>query len=287
MAKRPGRKAAAEAPVEETIARLDHLYSDATCSLDFRSPLELLVATILSAQCTDARVNQVTPEVFRRFPDAAALASAPPGELEDVIRSTGFFNAKAKSLRGMAKALVKENGGEVPRTMAALHALPGVGRKTANVVLGNVWGTPDGVVVDTHVGRIARRLGWTRQMDAVKVEHELNRIIPKDRWTWISHALIQHGRRICIAQRPKCDICTLADICPKVGVAAKEKETLAEKEKRKKEKKREISLKVKKRKEQKSTGAAERIQPATAIHASSKKSSSLPSPSSSSPSKKK
>ncbi|HEX5855528.1 MAG TPA: endonuclease III [Thermoanaerobaculia bacterium] len=219
MAKRTARKPAPAAPVAETLARLSHLYADAACSLDFRSPLELLVSTILSAQCTDARVNQVTPEVFRRFPDAAALASSPAGALEEIIRSTGFFNAKAKSLRGMATALVKEHGGEVPRTMEALHALPGVGRKTANVVLGNVWGVPDGVVVDTHVGRLARRLGWTRQTDAVKAERDLNRIVPRDRWTWISHALIQHGRRICTARRPQCERCTLADICPKRGVA--------------------------------------------------------------------
>ena len=211
------------APVPETLARLEHLYADAACSLDFGRPLDLLVATILSAQCTDARVNMVTPELFRRFPDAAALAAAPPGTLEKVIRSTGFFNAKAKSLRGMAKALVEKHGGEVPRTMAELHALPGVGRKTANVVLGNVWNTPDGVVVDTHVGRLARRLGWTRNADPVKVEMDLNRAVPKERWTWISHALILHGRRICSSQRPKCDICTLADICPKIGVEEKKK----------------------------------------------------------------
>jgi endonuclease-3 len=211
------------APVPETLARLEHLYGDASCSLAFGRPLELLAATILSAQCTDARVNMVTPELFRRFPDAAALAAAPPGALEEVIRSTGFFNAKAKSLRGMAKALVEKHGGEVPRTMAELHALPGVGRKTANVVLGNVWATPDGVVVDTHVGRLARRLGWTKNADPVKVEQDLNRKVPEKRWTWISHALILHGRRICAAQRPKCDLCTLADICPKVGVEKKKK----------------------------------------------------------------
>jgi endonuclease-3 len=230
MAKRTARNAA---PVAETLARLSHLYADAGCSLDFRSPLELLVSTILSAQCTDARVNQVTPEVFRRFPGAAELAASPPGALEDVIRSTGFFNAKAKSLRGMAKALVKEHGGEVPRTMEALHALPGVGRKTANVVLGNVWGAPDGVVVDTHVGRLARRLGWTRQTDAVKAERDLNRIVPRDRWTWISHALIQHGRRICTARRPQCERCTLAELCPKVGVEAAKKNKQNEKERKK------------------------------------------------------
>ena len=209
------------APVSETLARLEHLYGDASCSLDFGRPLELLVATILSAQCTDTRVNIVTPEVFKHFPDAVALAAAPPGALEEIIRSTGFFNAKAKSLRGMAKKLVEKHGGEVPRTMTELHALPGVGRKTANVVLGNVWGTPGGVVVDTHVGRLARRLGWTKQTNPVKAERDLNKIIPTERWTWISHALIQHGRRICSSQRPKCNLCTLADICPKVGVEKK------------------------------------------------------------------
>jgi endonuclease-3 len=216
MADRDVRNAA---PVDLTLKRLEHLYGDAACSLDFQSPLELLVATILSAQCTDTRVNIVTPEVFRRFPDVAALAASPPGALEKIIRSTGFFNAKAKSLRGMAKALVEKHGGEVPHTMAELHALPGVGRKTANVVLGNVWNAPDGVVVDTHVGRLARRLGWTKQTDPVKAERDLNKIIPKDRWTWISHALIQHGRRICTARRPQCERCTLAAMCPKVGVA--------------------------------------------------------------------
>ncbi len=256
-------KKSRSAPVPETLARLEHLYGDASCSLDFGSPLELLAATILSAQCTDARVNMVTPELFRRFPDAAALAAAPPGVLEDVIRSTGFFNAKAKSLRGMAKALVAKHGGEVPRTMAELHALPGVGRKTANVVLGNVWNAPDGVVVDTHVGRLARRLGWTRNVDPVKAEQDLNRTVPKDRWTWISHALILHGRRICTSQRPKCDLCTLADICPKIGVETKE-----EREKKKKKEKREISLKVKRAQ---STGAARRVAAAKAVNAHSKK----------------
>ncbi|MDL2718255.1 MAG: endonuclease III [Acidobacteriota bacterium] len=211
------------APVPDALARLEHLYGDASCSLDFDRPLELLVATILSAQCTDARVNMVTPEVFKRFPDAPALAAAPPGSLETVIRSTGFFNAKAKSLRGMAKLLVEKHAGEVPRTMEELHALPGVGRKTANVVLGNVWNAPDGVVVDTHVGRLARRLGWTKHADPVKAERDLNKTIPKERWTWISHALIQHGRRICTSQRPKCDLCTLADLCPKIGVEGKKK----------------------------------------------------------------
>jgi endonuclease-3 len=223
------------APIPETLSRLEHLYGDASCSLDFGRPVELLVATILSAQCTDARVNIVTPEVFKLFPDAAALATAPPGTLERVIRSTGFFNTKARSLRGMAKALIEKHGGEVPHTMAELHALPGVGRKTANVVLGNVWNAPDGVVVDTHVGRLARRLGWTKQADPVKVERDLNKVIPKERWTWISHALILHGRRICSSQRPKCDLCTLSDICPKVGVEEKKREKERAREKKKKE----------------------------------------------------
>ena len=263
------------APVAETLARLEHLYGDASCSLGFGSPLELLAATILSAQCTDARVNMVTPELFRRFPDAAALAAAPQGALEDVIRSTGFFNAKARSLRGMAKALVEKHGGEVPRTMAELHALPGVGRKTANVVLGNVWNAPDGVVVDTHVGRLARRLGWTKFEDPAKAEQDLNRAVPKDRWTWISHALILHGRRICTSQRPKCDLCTLADICPKIGVEEKkEKGTRTKK----------ISLKVKRAgaagaarragRGAKSAGAAAAVPPARPPHAPSKKISS-------------
>ena len=164
----------------------------------------------------------------------------------------------------MARALVEEHGGEVPRTMAELHALPGVGRKTANVVLGNVWETPDGVVVDTHVGRLARRLGWTKFEDPVKVEQDLNRAIPKERWTWISHALIQHGRRICTSQRPKCDLCTLSDICPKVGV-------IPPQERKREKRKRKISLKVK---SAKATGAARRVRHAKAAHAPSKKISS-------------
>lgn len=200
---------------------LDATYPRAACSLEHQTPLQLLMATILSAQCTDARVNLVTPELFRRFPDARSLAEAREGALEDVIRSTGFFNSKAKSIRGAARAIVEKHGGDVPRTMAELHALPGVGRKTANVVLGNVWNTPDGVVVDTHVGRLARRLGWTRQTDPVKVEKDLNRLIPEDRWTWISHALILHGRARCLARSPRCEICVLEGLCPKIGVPKK------------------------------------------------------------------
>ncbi len=219
--KRPRRVTpkAPPAPVEEVLARLSAAYGDAGCSLGHSSPLELLVATILSAQCTDARVNMVTPELFRRFPDAASLAKAPRGALEKIIRSTGFFNAKAKAIRGAAKAIVEKHGGEVPRTMGTLCALPGVGRKTANVVLGNAWGTPDGVVVDTHVGRLARRLGWSEHADPEKVERDLNALVPRERWVWISHALIQHGRRVCAARKPKCAECTLNGLCPKRGVA--------------------------------------------------------------------
>ena len=208
------------APTGGTLDRLAVAYGDADCSLGHSSALELLVATILSAQCTDARVNLVTPEVFRRFPDASSLAKAPRGALEKVIRTTGFFNAKAKSIRGAARAIVEKHGGEVPRTMEALRALPGVGRKTANVVLGSAFGAPDGVVVDTHVGRLARRLGWSAHDDPEKVERDLNARIPRDRWIWISHALIQLGRRVCTARKPRCAECPLEDLCPKRGVAA-------------------------------------------------------------------
>ncbi len=215
----PKRKPAS---VGEALERLSATYPDARCSLDFESPLHLLVATILSAQCTDTRVNMVTPSVFARFPDATSLATAPAGELEELIRSTGFFNAKARSIREAARRLVAHHGGEVPKTMAELKDLPGVGRKTANVVLGNVWGTPDGVVVDTHVGRLARRLGWTREADPEKVEQDLNRLIPNDRWVWVSHALIHHGRAVCLARKPRCSICPIGDLCPRVGVEDRE-----------------------------------------------------------------
>ncbi len=207
------------APVPETLARLEAAYPDAGCSLRHESPLELLVSTILSAQCTDERVNKVTPPLFARFPDAPALASAPRGAIEKLIRSTGFFNAKGRSVRGAARAIVAKHGGEVPRTMAELNALPGVGRKTANVVLGNAFGAPDGVVVDTHVGRLARRLGWSPHVDPEKVERDLNGLIPRDRWIWIGHALILHGRSVCASRKPRCGDCPLADLCPKRGVA--------------------------------------------------------------------
>ena len=195
-------------------SRLGKTYPDAHCELDYRSPLQLLIATILSAQCTDKRVNLVTPAVFKRFPTVSALADANPEELEDLIRSTGFFRNKTKSLLGMARALTERHGGEVPASMDDLTALPGVGRKTANVILGNAFEINEGVVVDTHVGRLARRLGLTREEDPVKVEQRLMQLFPRKDWALLSHLLIFHGRRICIARSPKCEQCVLSDICP-------------------------------------------------------------------------
>jgi endonuclease-3 len=189
-------------------------YPVAECALVHRSPFELLAATILSAQCTDARVNMVTPELFRRWPVPDALARAPQSAVEGVVRSTGFFRNKAKSLRGMAAALRDRHGGEVPRTMEELTALPGVARKTANVVLGTAFGIAEGVVVDTHVGRIARRLGLTREDDPVKVERDLQEALPRGEWTMFSHRLIHHGRRVCTARAPRCGACPIADLCP-------------------------------------------------------------------------
>lgn len=193
-------------------------YPDAHCELDFATPLQLLEATILSAQCTDKRVNMVTPELFKRYPTAAALADAEMEELEEVIRSTGFYRNKAKSLVGMAQALVDDHGGEVPRTMAELIKLPGVGRKTANVILGNAFGINEGIVVDTHVARLATRFGFTDETDPVKVEKALLPLFPKDSWTKFSHLLIWHGRRTCDARKPRCESCSLRDICPSADV---------------------------------------------------------------------
>jgi endonuclease-3 len=198
--------------------RLGKVYPQALCSLDFASPFQLLIATILSAQCTDKRVNVVTGGLFARWPTAAALAAAGQAEVEAVIRSTGFFRAKAKNIRGCCQALVERHGGEVPRTLAELVRLPGVGRKTANVVLGSGFGLPSGVVVDTHVGRISRRLGLTRHADAVKAERDLIAAIPKSHWIVFSHRLIEHGRTVCTARRPRCEDCPLTDLCPRVGV---------------------------------------------------------------------
>ncbi|MEZ4586911.1 MAG: endonuclease III [Gemmatimonadales bacterium] len=196
------------------IARLKRAYPDAKCALDHRTPYELLVATILSAQCTDVRVNMVTPALFARFPTPADLAQADPAELEEMIRSTGFFRNKTRSLLGMAQALVERHGGVVPRTMDELKVLPGVGRKTANVVLGNAFGIDEGIVVDTHVTRLSRLLGLTRETDAVKIEQDLTAVVPRSDWTIVSHLLIYHGRQVCIARRPRCTECVLNDTCP-------------------------------------------------------------------------
>jgi endonuclease-3 len=201
--------------------RLAALYPESHCSLHFDSPFQLLLATILSAQCTDKRVNLVTPALFRRWPTAAALADARQEELEEVIRSTGFFRAKARHILGCCRALVERHGGEVPETLPALVALPGVGRKTANVVLGVGFGVAEGVVVDTHVGRITRRLGLTRRQDAVGAERDLLRVIPRDHWIAFSHRLIDHGRAVCLARRPRCGACDLADLCPQRGLPAR------------------------------------------------------------------
>ena len=193
---------------------LKRIYPDAHCALHFSTPLQLLIATILSAQCTDERVNQVTPALFARCPDAGSLAAISQKELEKIIHSTGFYRAKARSLRSCAASLVAEHDGKVPRTMEALHKLAGVGRKTANVVLGNAFGLAEGVVVDTHVGRLSRRMGLTRHLDPVKVESALVRLIPKEDWTLVSHLLIAHGRKRCIARKPNCADCELRKLCP-------------------------------------------------------------------------
>ncbi len=198
--------------------RLAQAYPAARCSLDFASPFQLLVATILSAQCTDKRVNAVTGDLFRRWPAPADMAAARPADLELVIRSTGFFRAKAKSILGCCRGLVDRHGGAVPATLEDLVRLPGVGRKTANVVLGSAFGLATGVVVDTHVGRIARRLGLTRQTDAVKAERDLMAVLPRDEWIAFSHRIIEHGRAVCTARKPRCAGCVLADLCPQVGV---------------------------------------------------------------------
>ena len=213
-AKRRRARSATPERAREIYGRLTAHYPDAHCALDFKSPFQLLIATILSAQCTDKRVNMVTPALFKRYKTPAALAAAKPEELEELIKSTGFFRNKTKSLLGMSNAVAERHRGKVPDTMEDLVKLPGVGRKTANVVLGNAYDKNEGVVVDTHVGRVSKRLGLTRQTDPVKVEQDLMKLFPNDRWTMLSHLLIEHGRRICEARRPKCESCFLSDICP-------------------------------------------------------------------------
>jgi endonuclease-3 len=198
----------------ELLARLKGLYPDAHCELDHRNAFELLCATILSAQCTDARVNLVTPALFAKYPDAAALARAKPAAVEAIIKPTGFFRNKTKSLIGMAQAVVADHAGRIPSSMEELRTLPGVGRKTANVILGNAYGINEGVTVDTHVGRVSRRLGLTKHDDPEKVEQDLMKLVPRDDWALFSHLLIFHGRRICVARKPKCGECALAGMCP-------------------------------------------------------------------------
>lgn len=200
--------------VAQLVQVLPEVYPGAHCELDFRNPLELLVATILSAQCTDKRVNLVTPALFARFRTAKDYAKAPQEKLEGMIRSTGFFRNKAKSIRAAAAAIAAEHAGRVPETMAQLHALPGVGRKTANVVLGNGFGKDEGIVVDTHVARVSARLRITRQTDPEKIEQDLMRLVPRKYWTLWSHWLIWHGRRRCFARRPDCRQCEILRLCP-------------------------------------------------------------------------
>ena len=204
----------ASPPAGEILSLLKQTYPDARCALTHRNAYELLCATILSAQCTDVRVNIVTPTLFARYPTPFELARAEPADVQEIIKSTGFFRNKTKSLIGMAQAMVADHGGEVPRTMEELRKLPGVGRKTANVVLSNAYGTNEGVTVDTHVARLSGLLGLSRETDPVKIEEDLMRLYPREDWGLLSHLLIFHGRQVCIARRPKCGECVLAPLCP-------------------------------------------------------------------------
>jgi len=214
--KRP-TKADEAARVVAILRVLDELYPDAHCELDFQGPFQLLVATILSAQCTDKRVNLVTPTLFARYPDPESLATANPRELEKIIQSTGFFRNKAKNLLGAARVICEDFDGQVPKEMDQLLTLPGVARKTANVVLGSAFGKNEGVVVDTHIARLSRRLKLTRETEPVKIERDLMEKIPRAQWTRFGHQLIWHGRRVCYARKPDCGHCALAPHCPSAG----------------------------------------------------------------------
>lgn len=205
----------------ELLKRLSQEYKNSETALHFRNPYELVVATILSAQCTDERVNKVTPALFARFPNAESLAQGRIADIEKLVQSTGFYRNKAKNLQGMAQRVVETHGGRIPDSLEELVALPGIGRKTANVVLGNAFGKPAGVVVDTHVKRLSFRLGLTKQSDPVKVEKDLNALIPQEYWTEFPHWLIWHGRKVCTARKPACERCIVAKLCPKMGLRLK------------------------------------------------------------------
>lgn len=214
----PRESKIARAARAQRIADGLRLLYPAECALTHANPFQLLVATILSAQCTDERVNQVTPILFAKYPDPQSFVSAKQRDIEKIIHSTGFFRAKAKNILGASRAIVRDHGGNVPKTLHELVALPGIGRKTANVVLGTAFGVAEGVVVDTHVGRLSRRTGLTRNHDAVKVEKDLMALLPQGEWIEFSHRLIWHGRRICMARKPLCDSCALRADCPRIGV---------------------------------------------------------------------
>lgn len=215
----PRSKAAAADQVGRAFALLCRQHPDAHCELHHADPFQLIVATVLSAQATDVGVNKVTPELFRRWPSAAALARANPAEVEQVIGSLGFFRQKTKSITGLARRLMDDHGGKVPRTLSELTELPGVGRKTANVVLGVAFGSPEGVVVDTHVLRLAQRLGWSKHDTPEKVELDLMQRLPREHWDRVSHTLIFHGRRVCSARKPACAACSVSEICPSAFAA--------------------------------------------------------------------
>jgi len=209
--------------VREVVKRLRKAYPDAVCALNHESPLQLLVATILSAQCTDARVNMVTPNLFARYPSVSDLAAASRSDLEEIVRSTGFFRNKAKSIQGAASKIVSDFGGTVPKTMEELLSLPGVARKTANVVLGTAFRIAVGFVVDTHVFRLSHRLGFAKGKNPLEVERELMAVVPRSDWIDLAHILIHHGRRVCAARNADCENCVVTSLCPKIGVTAKRK----------------------------------------------------------------
>lgn len=214
---RESRKAKRERAAE-IVRRLTALYPNTRLALNFRNPLELLVATVLAAQCTDKKINEVTPELFRRLPDARALGEASLEDLEGLVKQTGFFRNKAKAVKALGQAIALEHGGEVPDTLEALVALPGVGRKTANVVLGNAFGKPEGVPTDTHVQRLSQRLGFTQEIEPEKIERDLGEILPREEWTHAAHLLQDHGRAVCLARKPRCGECVVNEICPSAEV---------------------------------------------------------------------